>query len=165
MRRVTVLLESLQGPQHARDILPVGSKVPPFEMSDEIGGLIHAHELIREPTVVLMLSSGCSPCRRLADELQTAHIDLPVQAIALVDGDDDVTSFDRLGFPVLRSESAFQAFRSNATPFGFALDRDRIVVARGVVNSPDALTELAQALSAELKQPKQAAFPSGGRST
>ena len=165
MRRVAILLESLQPPPDLRDILPVGSKVPAFEVRDEIGGLIGSDDLIREPTVLLMLSSGCSPCRRLAAELEAAHPELPVPTIALVDGDDDVTTFGRLGFPVHRSATAFQAFRSSATPVGFALDRDRVVVARGVVNSADRLTELAQALAPGLQPRKQAAFPSAAENS
>src|SRR5271155_5086470 len=47
----------------------VGSRLPGFAARDNHGDVVNAAQLRGKPSVLLFLSSGCSPCIALAEEL------------------------------------------------------------------------------------------------
>jgi hypothetical protein len=148
MRRVVLLLEALEGrtgsQTHAG--LPIGSRVPAFEVLDDGGRLLSSAQLLHEPVVVLLVSPGCSPCLDLAAELRDLGSPLPIPLIVIRDGHDQPHAFDGLGHQVLRDVSAFRAFANSATPFGYAVNADGTVAASGVTGTSEALVELAETL-------------------
>jgi len=150
LRRVSGVIEAaeqrIRAPS-ARDGLPVGSVVPPFDVKDEDGAVVSSTALLTRPTVVLMLSPDCAPCKALIEELRAPDRPMGhVPIVAVLQGDRQ-PGFDTSGtLPMFYDRTAFQAFDNTTTPFAYAVDAEATVVASGVAGSIDALRSLANTL-------------------
>jgi len=76
LRRISAILETVEdrlrrAPQPLGG-LTAGSKVPWFELTAADGRTTDSSHLLVEATVLLLLSSTCSPCRSLALEIAEA---------------------------------------------------------------------------------------------
>ena len=152
LRRMSAILETVEdrlrrAPQPLGG-LTAGSKVPWFELTGADGRIIDSSHLLVEPTVLLLLSSTCSPCKVLALEIAEAPkplAEVPVIPVVQPTGPPEA-AFDDLGLPVFQDLSAFAAFRNDTTPFAYAVDDRGIVIASGVASSVEHLRELARTL-------------------
>ncbi|MCI0635158.1 MAG: hypothetical protein L0206_14795 [Actinobacteria bacterium] len=153
LRRVSGVIEAAEQRIRAPSALgglPVGSVVPPFDVKDEDGANVSSSALLTRPTVFLMLSPDCAPCRALIEELRSPDRpvgDMPI--VAVVQGDRK-PDFDLSGaLPLFYDRTAFRAFDNTTTPFAYAVDTEATVVAIGVADSIDSLRSLADTLREE----------------
>jgi hypothetical protein len=157
MRRISNVLEGVEQrlrgqPTHGG--LPIGSTVPKFEASSEGGRIMSSQELMIRANVYLFLSAGCSPCERLAKELQDASDSTARWPLIVVYDTPESAEVARLsdGTRTLHdgSRSVFRAFEIDATPFAVAVDRAGTVIGNAVPNSIDALNDLVETLGREV---------------
>jgi hypothetical protein len=158
-RRVRILETSMRSPIRFGNLLSsapaIGSKLPS----------VPGYEGIGQPTlgagrILLFLTSGCSPCRRLGEQLASLS---PQQARAL-DGVDVVVVTDEQGLSVYESEQVRVVaqrdgelsahFGVRATPFAIAVDKDGTV--RHVM-LPNALEDLFALAAAANESPTSGA--------
>jgi hypothetical protein len=153
MRRVSNALEGVEQRIHGQPThggLPIGSMVPDFEAVSDDGNILSSQELMVRASVYLFLSAGCSPCQRIAKELQDAA-DLTSQwPLIVVHDTPEGVEIARRSHNARTlhdgSRSVFGAFAVDATPFAVAVDRAGIVVGTGIANSIDSLSELVESL-------------------
>lgn len=154
LRRLAPVLERLETTTAPVEVgvdlmgLPPGQTPAAFTVFDQDGASIDSATLLRHPSVILFLESGCGPCRAVADEIAGLDVvaEIPLQVVL------DDTSLGREFFPRdARVPQFFQpgrqasaAFRSNASPQAFLLGSDGPVVASSLIGSLADLAELAK---------------------
>jgi hypothetical protein len=132
LRKVAPLLDG----HHPHDPVPAGLAVGEtpgdFEAVDERGVVVGLDTLTGASALVLLSSSGCAPCERLAASLRASSDPWPVTLIVITDGDSlpDLPPWVK----VLRQldRSAARAFGTHATPYAFALDHSATVTASAI---------------------------------
>jgi hypothetical protein len=126
----------------------IGSAVDPFHLVDESGADVPWDEFVREPTILLFMSTGCVACTDLAARLR--DVDEQVDGVPLVVVMDDSPEARRellpAGLRVLyqRDGAASRALENRATPQAYVLDPSGVVLSRGVPTGLDDLHDLAR---------------------
>jgi AhpC/TSA family len=151
LRRTAPILERseavLRSAPGSGGLLP-GSQVPSFELDSVDDGKLTAMDLSGRPYVLLFVSSGCAPCRRLAEELRASR-DGPtpgVEVVVVFNGAGSGTEAEDWPGVTLAYQSdgeVARAFGTTATPHAFAISRSETVVATGHPNTLERLRELA----------------------
>jgi hypothetical protein len=154
LRQITPRLEQAAAQQSAGAVPEgpaVGSTLPAFVAEDGNGDLVTAAQLLRQPTVLLLLSAGCTPCVDLASEL--SRLDPGEMASSLVVMIDP-ESTRSLGLPAWAAAVAMpvsevaHVLGVQTRPFAIAVDADGVVVATQMLNTVAQLTGLAAAIQA-----------------
>jgi len=148
MRRMVGVLERAE--QHLATEpggVPLLTSIPPFQLLDDATGeAMSSEEVIREPSIVLFMESGCKPCQALATKLDDA--DLSGVPLIVIAGEEGLNERFRLpvDVPVFRQRDREVAdlFRSASTPHAFVVDRAGVVLDRAVPGSVAHLEELAR---------------------
>jgi hypothetical protein len=153
LRRLTSLLQSVEGQLRSGAALggvPVGMKVPTFDMQDGSGSIRRSSDVLVGPAVLLFVSHDCSPCVELLRDLE-GHAEGPGRAQLLVIGQRDAhltrTSLPRDAFADV---NAFARLNVVVTPFAMAIDSAGVVAARTVPNTLESLRQLELAIREEV---------------
>lgn len=140
---------SAQGPA-------VGSSLPDFTARDSHGGTVTAGQLRGEPSVLLFLSSGCAPCRVLAEEIAGSDPSDPGELTRILIVVTDPSSVDALRLPVwlriltLPESTQAEEFGIPGRPFAIAADQDGFIRGTRLLNTVGHLTDfVASKLSPE----------------
>lgn len=152
LRRVTGALEQVEMRLADAPALPAvagvtpGSVIPPFAVTDETGAVVTSSDLIRDPSIVLLVAPDCSSCKYLAREVDGAgeSVDgLPLFVLVQSSEREGDLTF-RAGRTLYDGQlEAARAFQTAATPIAFVLDRGGFVLDRTIPNSLDDLRVLA----------------------
>lgn len=118
--------------------LPLLSRVPQLNLRDANGGgEVSFPATVDETSIVLLVESGCAPCATLAGVLrreQALEDALPIITIS------DVDAVAKFRFPewvtslVGDRQQIVSAFETSATPYGFVITADGVVLEHGAVN-------------------------------
>ena len=135
LRRITSVLERAESQLEAEavGVRPM-SVLPSFELYDASGDLVTSESLIREPTILLFMESGCSPCRQLALALE--GFDDTVDGVPFVVVLDDSPNARQVPIPpdirvMYEREGAVSGlFESAITPQAFVIDVGGVVLDR-----------------------------------
>lgn len=153
LRRTSLVLEQAEARLAAAPLgmtfggAPPGTQIPPFEVADEHGAPVSSAELLRTPSVVLFMSSGCEACHHVASELD--GLDGRVGGIPLHLLIEDSEAARRFPFPprapVLfqAEQAASKAFQNVTTPQAFGVDASGRVIDVVIPGSRDDLLRLA----------------------
>jgi hypothetical protein len=155
LKQLTRLLDG--GPTAANDFLlrssqvsatyggvPPGTKLADFTVFDREGREVSSSWLHGEPRLYLFVSSGCSPCDQLLDQIRGSEV-LPAAlgSLTLIVHDFDDEKLRGLkGIQIYRQRehSVSQAFASRSFPQAFLVDEDGIVLATTI---PASVEEIA----------------------
>jgi thiol-disulfide isomerase/thioredoxin len=149
LRRIAPILERAEAalsPPTAPPGLPVGSSTPPFELMTADGRSLPSANLLGRPFVLLFVSSGCAPCRLLAERVREVGLDLLAELIVVADETEvgaDVGDWPSATLAYQRDHEVSHAFATSATPHAFAINRSGTIVAAGFPNTLDRLQTLA----------------------
>jgi hypothetical protein len=101
----------------------VGSTIPPFDLVDADDRTVPFGELVREPTILLVMSNHCGACTVLAEQLDGAGAAVGVVPFVAVTNADPEKPYPS-GLPVLyeRNGEATTALDNRATPQAYVLD-------------------------------------------
>jgi thiol-disulfide isomerase/thioredoxin len=162
MRRMTGVLERTEHLlSQESDGVPPLTLIPPFEVVDEAGESLSSEHLLREPTIVLFMESGCKPCRALAAELADSRGAIGRVPLVVIAGDEGLGDGFGLSpdIPVLRQHGRDVAklFKSLATPHAFVVDGAGVVLDRVIPGSVGDLEQMAERQQAGLRQLEEAA--------
>ena len=117
-----------------------------------------ATETLGTKRVILFLGSTCSPCRRLADEIESEldenRTPLPADVeLILITDPNGPAHFPALGASDIVTQTASQITRAwgiPGTPFAVAVDELGTVSASGFAGTSSTLREIAQPLAAPI---------------
>jgi thiol-disulfide isomerase/thioredoxin len=132
-------------PEYGPGGLPIGAQIPPFEATTADGAPFTEADLRGRTSLVLFLSSGCSPCRTLADDLNGNTDALGPDLLVVL---NDPSELLELGLadeiPILYQPDSVvsRAFDTTATPHAFVVDHQGVVTASGTPNSLRQLRQL-----------------------
>jgi hypothetical protein len=138
VRRIGGVLEGLEQRLSAAAEFgaAVNSRISLFQLADADGHAVGFEELVREPTLLLVLSNHCSACTALVEQLE--GVDSSVGGIpfaAVTNADPEVPYPATL--PVLYDPNgaATKALDNRATPQAYVLDPSGLVLDRKVPGS------------------------------
>jgi AhpC/TSA family len=148
LRRVTAVLEVMEETRVEGAGAAVGSAVEPFDLYDDRGEVVRWQALVKEPTLVLFLTTRCTPCDAVLTDLRDvgSHIE-GVPLVGVITDSDEARSHDfPQGLRVLfqRDEQATRAFDNRAYPQAYVVDSSGLVLARRIVRYERQLAELAR---------------------
>jgi hypothetical protein len=139
------LTVGMEAPQNVRDALP---------------------ELRAGPTFLLLTSATCGPCQELVSELGT--LDPQPNAVALLPGHARAADALHRLFPawirVIRDPEAYalsQSLQIDSTPFGMALDGDRVVAKAHLKRATD-FALMIESVRHRGRESMQLEVPAGG---
>jgi thiol-disulfide isomerase/thioredoxin len=151
LRRIASVLERAEASAPREEPVfgaAVGSAVDPFDLVDESGRTVPWRELVREPTILLLMSSGCAACAALAEHLEDVREEVDGVPLVVVLDESGEASRERLpsGPRVLyqRDGAATRALDNRATPQAYVLDPSGVVLGRRVPATLDDLRDLAR---------------------
>ncbi len=140
------LLNSAAG--MSRTGIAVGRHAPSLTGQDENGRTVDFNADSLQRSILLFAATDCAPCARLMPDLALFAERNPNVVIRVVTPDN--TEANRrfvaehsIKVPVINAAEARDRFEVKATPFGFAIDEDGRVAAKGLVNRYDDLDRLA----------------------
>jgi hypothetical protein len=123
---------------------PVGGALPNFMARDNHGDVVSVAQLRGQPLVLLFLSSGCSPCVALADELTSSGPgDLTGSLFVVTDPD----SLPALALPswlralILPLGVQGQGLGVRGRPFAMVADEEGVVRGKQMLNTVSQLTD------------------------
>jgi thiol-disulfide isomerase/thioredoxin len=144
MRRIAFVLERAEsrlsaGTSVSPGGLAPGAPVPAAAAQRADGSPFDTGELAGRRTIVLFLSSSCTPCEALARELERGE-ELDAIAAELVVVVPDAEAAETLGLErvpvVFQPDHALaRAFETTTTPHGFLVDASKTVVASATPNT------------------------------
>jgi len=138
VRRIGGVLEGVERRLTAAPELgaAVDSRIPPFRATDADGHEIGFEELVREPTLLLVVSNRCSACAALVAELEGVGDSVGGIPFAVVtDAEPEVPFPDTLSVLYDPSGAVTKALDNRATPQAYVLDQSGLVLARRVPGS------------------------------
>ena len=138
VRRIGGVLEGVERRLAAAPELgaAVGSRIAPFRLADADGHAVGFEGLVREPTLLLVLSNRCSACPALVEQLEGVGDSLSGVPFAVVtDAEPDVPYPDTLSVLYDRDGAATKALDNRATPQAYVLDPSGLVLDRRVPGS------------------------------
>lgn|GEM_PF-2061193 len=123
----------------------VNSRISPFQVADAAGHAVVFEELVREPTLLLVLSNHCSACTALVEQLDGAGDSVGGMPFVVVTNAEPETPYPPT-LPVLfdPNGAATKALDNRATPQAYLLDPTGLVLARRVPGSLRDLEEMAR---------------------
>ena len=123
----------------------VNSRISPFQVADAAGRAVLFGELIREPTLLLVLSNHCSACSALVEQLDGAGESVGGMPFVVVTNAEPEAPYPST-LPVLfdPNGAATKALDNRATPQAYVLDPTGLVLARKVPGSLRDLEEMAR---------------------
>jgi hypothetical protein len=133
-----------------------GTPVPLATARRPDGSAFSTDELTGRRSIVLFLSATCAPCQALAQELRRRRTrSLPAELVIAVRDEIEHQALGLDGLDVVYQPdfALAKAFETTATPHAFALNQERIVVARSTPNTFRLLRELAETIPVEAEQP------------
>lgn len=127
--------------------LPLLTRVPQIPLHDRAGSVVQFPDVLTEPAIVVLMESGCGPCRALAKGLSRRAPGAQMPVIAILD--DSVAARE---FPlapdllVLYGERAeiSAAFAATATPYAIVVDESGRVLDQRVPGSIADLDHMAK---------------------
>jgi hypothetical protein len=138
VRRVGGVLEGLEQRLSAAAEFgaAVNSRISPFQLADAEGHAVGFEELVREPTLLLVLSNHCSACTALVEQLEGLGSSVGGIPLAVVTNADPEVPYPAT-LPVLYDPNgaATTALDNRATPQAYVLDRTGLVLDRKVPGS------------------------------
>jgi hypothetical protein len=141
--------------------LSPGTTVPSFELTKVGGGTVTSAGLLGTGFVMLFVSSGCRPCRKLAEEIRRGDPSgLAVELIVVADESDvdaELGQWPSATLTFQRGQRVSSAFRTSATPHGFAIDSAGTVLATAFPSSLETLRFLADRVGFRRDASRQAA--------
>jgi thiol-disulfide isomerase/thioredoxin len=150
LRRIASVLERAEARASAEEPVfgaAVGSAVDPFDLVDESGETVAWRELVREPTILLLMSTSCAACAALAEHLEDVGEEVDGVPLVVVADDGAEARGERLpsGLRVLyqRDGAATRALGNRATPQAYVLDPSGVVLGRRVPATLDDLRDMA----------------------
>lgn len=171
LRRVAPLLvrldHSLGQPSLDMEIggLPVGEKVPAFEVSDDKGEKVQLDDTL--PAVFLFVDSTCEPCRKLIRELEEqAAVFSGTRLYVVSENSSEYAGLRKRGLKILQQDQgqASEAFQQDSFPQAFAVDGQRRVASSAVTDSLEDIKQLASQVGADelpsraIAQPDQTTY-------
>jgi hypothetical protein len=138
VRRIGGVLEGLEQRLSAAAEFgaAVNSRISPFQVADADGHAVSFEELVREPTLLLVLSNHCSACTALVEQLEGVGATVGgVPFTAVTNAEPEVPYPPTL--PVLYDPNgaATKALDNRATPQAYVLDPSGLVLDRKVPGS------------------------------
>ncbi len=125
--------------------LPLLSTPSPVHLRDRNGEDVTFPTAVSTTLIVLLMESGCEPCKALIKSIERSSREVTLPIVALL---DDSEAARRLPMPASirplhgsRDEIA-NAFATSATPFAFVLGAGGVVLERGVANDRHDLEEM-----------------------
>jgi hypothetical protein len=139
VRRISSVLEGLERrlgtpPDMGAE---VNSIVSPFELFDADGQTVGFHEVVQEPTIMLMSANHCPACRKLLGELDGVGDSIYGVPLVVVTNADDPETHYPPGVPVLYEPeaAATMALDNRVNPQAYVLDPSGLVLDRRVPSS------------------------------
>lgn len=131
----------------ARDGLAPGTKAPEFELPDVDGRTVSLRDFRGRAVALVFGSPACGPCRELVPELErfaTSHSDslsvLFLCRSTLEEAKRFAVELDiKVPVAVHPDESLAERYKARVTPFGFLIDAEGVVRAKGLTNTYDHL--------------------------
>jgi hypothetical protein len=146
LRRAIVMLDRASVPTFDVGGLPLLAHVPPIVLRDRAGAIVQFPDVLDEPAVIVLMESGCGPCRGLAKGLSRRAPDSQVPVIALLEDSVAAREFplpdDLLVLYGERTEIT-AAFATPATPYAIVVDESGRVLQQGVPSSTADLNHMA----------------------
>lgn len=136
-------LEATTPRRIGRDGLAPGATAPGFSLQGVDGHELSLGSLAGRPVLLAFTEPGCGPCDRLVPALNQLNRKRDAEVVAISGGDQETArTWARqrgVEFPVLVQEGSRVSRRYEvfATPFGFLIDRDGVIAARGILNGDD----------------------------
>jgi hypothetical protein len=123
----------------------VNSRISPFQVADAAGHAVVFEQLVREPTLLLVLSNHCSACTALVEQLDGAGQSVGGMPFVVVTNAEPEAPYPP-ALPVLfdPNGAATKALDNRATPQAYVLDPTGLVLARNVPKSLRDLEEMAR---------------------
>ncbi len=124
-----------------RDGLRVGTKAPDFTLPDPDGTERSLHDVAGRPVLLVFLQAACKPCRAVVPELNRVYQKGKVKVLAVNTGEVEAVRqwVAEVGaqFPVLvqNQRDLSRRYEITATPFGFLIDDQGMIRAKGIVNN------------------------------
>jgi hypothetical protein len=114
----------------------VGSRIAPFRLADADGHAVGFEELVREPTVLIVLSNRCEACAALVEQLEGAGDSLGgLPFVVVTDAEPEVPYPHTLSVLYDREGAVTKALDNRATPQAYVLDPSGLVLDRRVPGS------------------------------
>lgn len=139
VRRISSVLEGLERrlatpPDMGAE---VNSIVSPFELVDADGQTVGFHEVVQEPTIMLMSANHCPACRKLLDELDGIGDSIyGVPLVVVTNADDAETHYPPEVRVLYEPEAAAtMALDNRVNPQAYVLDPTGLVLDRMVPGS------------------------------
>lgn len=135
-------LESTRPVRKGREGLPPGKRAPEFTLPAASGGEVSLQEFAGRRLLLVFTQSGCGPCHTIAPELNRLHDEGEYRILVVNNGEPDSTSEwareVKARFPVVTQAdwSLSKRYQVFATPYGFVVDEQGVIAAKGVVSSP-----------------------------
>lgn len=147
LRRIASVLERAEAQEPAFGAA-VGSAVHPFDLLDEEGMSVPWRELVREPTMLLLVSTDCAACAALAEQLEDAGDEVEgVPLVLVVEGSPEASRAWLPSGPrtlYQRDGAATRALGNRATPQAYVVDPSGVVLGRRVPATLDDLRDMAR---------------------
>lgn len=147
-----VALEEIQYTSSGLEGLPLGTAVPPFELSDIAGRTVTHEELLGQQTLLLNWSPSCGFCGRIAPEIAELQPKLRERGIrtmliSIGEPDDIKHQLDEFGLDVpvfLQASHEAEIFYGMGTPVAYLIDAEGKTASQLAVGS-DAVPVLVRA--------------------
>jgi methylamine dehydrogenase accessory protein MauD len=136
-------LEATTPRRIGREGVAIGGKAPAFELSASDGRVFSPGDFAGRRLLIAFMQVGCGPCETIVPVLHRLAGKRSIGVVAIVHGAaDDVREWaaeTQAQFPVLIQENwdISKRYEVFATPFAFLLDADGVVLAKGIINSPE----------------------------
>jgi methylamine dehydrogenase accessory protein MauD len=146
----------------ARDGLAPSTKAPEFALSDLDGRPVTLADRLGMPLVMVFGSTTCGPCRQLMPDLQRFAADRrdALRVLFLCRGSAEearrfASELDvQVPVAVLPDEALAEQYKVRVTPFGFLIDAEGVVRAKGLTNNYSHL-EMLERMASEGYQSKR----------
>lgn len=131
----------------SRDGIAVGKQAPAFTMLDGGGHMVSLADFRGRPLLLVFGAPNCKPCQNLIPDLNVfARERAAEMSVLFLSRGDAHTNAEfirayEIEVPVLTQEDSSDAdrYQARVTPFGFLIDSEGIIRAKGLVNNRDSL--------------------------
>ena len=135
---------------------PIGQAVPDVEDLSLNGDPVRIGVKSARATLLVFLSPGCGPCAEIAPAIRTLARSEKRRLDVVIASDRDrettrtfVSDNGLDQIPVLVSDEVVMSYGMPSTPFGFAIDENGVLAAKGLINHLEHVESLAAAAIGE----------------
>jgi methylamine dehydrogenase accessory protein MauD len=134
-------LEATTPRRPGREGLKPGRRAPDFTLPGADGREVTLHDFAGRVVLLVFTQSGCSPCQKIAPELNRLADGGACQVVVVNNGDPEAarkwSAEVCARFPVLSQDrfAVSRLYQVFATPFAFLIDAKGVIASKGIVHS------------------------------